>query len=247
MADGVDDGRSFWKWVEHGEAQKALGETLPNLELDVSNLLVGGESGGGYLTLQTALLGMTDLPIKVLFVQYPAAHLAKHFKIPWDPHPEAEALDEAAHPYSIVDEYMAKAKSGTICARAKFGSKMDVFHAVRFAGKFVDVSGDNAWLDPMSSLETSRKLPPILLYHSKGDEAVSDRDLVLIEADQGVRLTGEILRPGLRSSRSCSRTCLYISPTKLGITSLIVTIPWRLRGSKNRWNLYRSTGLPSDT
>jgi acetyl esterase/lipase len=38
------------------------------------------------------------------------------------------------------------------------------------AGKFWDAEGDAERLDPMRALDGAGALPPILLYHSKGDE-----------------------------------------------------------------------------
>lgn len=174
MADGIDDVRSFWKWIEQGDAQRVLHESLPAVELDLDNTLVGGESAGGYHTLQTALLGMTALPIKALFVQYPAANLAAILQQRKTPSQNPATLAPEVYPYSIVEEYLAAVEPGKICTRAKFGSRMPLHFALLQAGKFVDISGDRAWIDPMTSLETAGKLPPILLYHSKGDEGVSD-------------------------------------------------------------------------
>ncbi|EMR71266.1 putative alpha beta hydrolase fold-3 domain protein [Eutypa lata UCREL1] len=87
ITDLLEDIGSFWKWIERGDAQQVLRDSLSNraLQLDAHNLLVGGESGGGYITAQTALLGLTDLPIKVLFVQYPALDLARILAEPLPP------------------------------------------------------------------------------------------------------------------------------------------------------------------
>lgn len=169
MVDGIDDIRSFWKWVEQ-DAQSILQESIPELELDVNNLLVGGESAGGYHTAQTALLGMTKLSIRVLFIQYPALDLKDAFGIPEDPSSHPAFTPRV--PYSVVEEHLAGLEPGKICTRARFGTRMDLHRAMIQANKFCDISGENAWIDPMTSLETAPKLPPILLYHSKEDEAV---------------------------------------------------------------------------
>lgn len=166
LTDGIDDVRSFWKWVEQ-HAARVLQEELPSIDLDNSNLLIGGESAGGHLAVQSALLGLTRLPIKVLFIQYPPLDLADLFKVPDIPG-DADRL-----PYSLVEEHLASQKPGSVCTRARFGSRMDLMGAMLQAGKFCDVEGENAWIDPMTSLQSAGNLPPILLYHSKEDEAVS--------------------------------------------------------------------------
>lgn len=169
MTDGIDDVRSFWKWVEQ-DAQQILQQSIPGLELDVRNLLVGGESAGGYHTAQTALLGMTKLPIKVLFIQYPATDLESLLDV--SENVENDMRHTPFVPYSLVEEHLAALEPGKICTRAKFGTRMDLHRAMIQANKFCDISGEKAWINPMRSLETAPKLPPILLYHSKEDEAV---------------------------------------------------------------------------
>jgi len=174
LTDGIDDVRSFWKWVEQ-DVKKVLAESHPDLELDINNLLVGGESAGGYLTTQTALLGMTSLSIKVLFIQYPPMDMARMLKVPDDVGSKDSefTLYREIYPYSLIEEHLAALEPGRICTRAKFGSRKPLFGAMLQAGKFCDISGDRAWIDPMTSLETAPKLPPILLYQSKEDADVS--------------------------------------------------------------------------
>ena len=208
MAEGVDDIRSFWKWVE-GDLQQVLHHTLLALNLDLNNLLVGGESAGGYHAAQTALLGLTNLQIKVLFLQYPALDLSTQFRIP-------DTLgQEGAHhhtvfsevvPYSVVEEHLARLKGDKICTRAKFGTRMPLLKAMVQAKRFVDLSGNRSWIDPMNSLEIAGKLPPILLYQSKEDEAVSDMVFKLLQETacelMACRSLGCRRTPGHRNSRS---------------------------------------------
>lgn len=106
---------------------------------------------------------MTKLPIKVLFIQYPALDLATLLRVP---------ETTAQSPYSLVEEHLAALEPGKICTRAKFGTRMDLHRAMVQANKFCDISGEQAWVDPMVSLETAPNLPPILLCHSQEDEAV---------------------------------------------------------------------------
>jgi acetyl esterase/lipase len=182
MADGIDDVRSFWKWIEQ-EVQRILQNSPLAINLDVRNLLIGGESAGGYHTAQTALLGMTTLPIKVLFVQYPGIDLDSMLQAPDKLGDKAEqnALFDEEVPFSVVEEHLASVAPGTVCARAKFGTRMHLMRSLVQAGKFCDFSGDRAWISPMNSLDTAPKLPPILLYHSKEDEAVSTDIMLDIE------------------------------------------------------------------
>ncbi|OJD22839.1 hypothetical protein ACJ73_05809 [Blastomyces percursus] len=170
IVDGLEDTRSFWKWVEH-EMPIVVSKSLPGLELDLNSLLVCGESAGGYHAAQTALLGMTGLSIKALFLQYPALDLGGICLMP-DTQVEEAAKARQMFPYSLIEKHMAALEPGKICTRAKFGSRGALFGALLMANQLCDLSGDMAWLDPMMSLESVGKLPPILLYHSKEDELI---------------------------------------------------------------------------
>ncbi|KAK2749563.1 hypothetical protein FQN55_003263 [Onygenales sp. PD_40] len=175
LAEGVDDIRSFWTWVE-GSVQQVVQECIPDLELEVNNLLVCGESAGGYHAVQTVLLSMTTLLIKVLFLQYPAVDLAGIFRLGrsnlGQESVKPPVLLPDIYPYSIVQDHLAAREPGKICTRAKFGSRMELMGALLLADKMCDISGPNAWLDPMTSLETAGRLPPVLLYHSKEDDMI---------------------------------------------------------------------------
>lgn len=171
IVDGVEDTRSFWKWVER-EMPRVVHQSLPSLEMDLSNLLVCGESSGGCHAAQTALLDMTSLSIKALFLQYPVVDLGGFCRMPETRVEEAAKILEM-YPYSLVEEHMAAIEPGKICSRAKFGTRGHLCAALLMARQLCDLSGDKAWIDPMISLETAGNIPPILLYHSKGDQLVS--------------------------------------------------------------------------
>ncbi|KKZ62317.1 hypothetical protein EMCG_00391 [[Emmonsia] crescens] len=170
IVDGVEDTRSFWKWVEQ-EMPRVVYQSIPSLELDLSNLLVCGESSGGCHAAQTALLDMTSLSIKALFLQYPVVDLGGFCRMPETRVEEAAKMLEV-YPYSLVEEHMAAIEPGKICSRAKFGTRGQLCGALLMARQLCDLSGDKAWIDPMISLETAGNIPPILLYHSKGDQLI---------------------------------------------------------------------------
>ncbi|KAK9415393.1 putative Alpha/Beta hydrolase protein [Seiridium unicorne] len=99
----IDDMRDFWKSVETSLPQ------LPGIEVDISDLAIVGESGGGTLTAQTALLDMIR-PIRVI--------MCKRF------------ADAQKHPH----------------------------------------------LDPIKNLEKAGPLPPVFLFHGRGDTSVRVSD-----------------------------------------------------------------------
>lgn len=150
-----------------------LKTSLPSTTIDTNNLMVAGESYGGYLTAQTALLGMTSLPMKVLFIQYPALNMTEILRV--------EGISEEVLktgtwtervPYSEVEDYLRDAEKGKLCTRATFGTRMRLSFALVQAGKYWDEETDAASLCPTRALDRTGKMPPILLYHSKEDKAV---------------------------------------------------------------------------
>lgn len=168
--DAINDIKCFWEWTEQGEAQKAIRQVYPAIDLDETNLLVGGESAGGYMAAQTALLKLTTLPIKLLFLQYPCLNLTNYTAIPDVVGEASTGIFAEVFPFSIVEEHLAAQEWGLVRTRAPFGSRMHLHCALVQAGRFCDTSG---WLDPVNSLETAGRLPPTLLYQSKEDEYVS--------------------------------------------------------------------------
>lgn len=173
LTDGVEDIQSFWQWIEDGSAQRALTTSLPDVAIDVGNVMVAGESTGGHIAVMTALVPFTSLPIKVLFLQYPTLDITDVAR--------AENISEVMQksglwaesvPYSEVEDCLASLEKGTLRTRANFGSRMRLLMGMLQAGKFWDAERDSERLCPMRLLDSAGKLPPILLYHSKRDEVL---------------------------------------------------------------------------
>ncbi|KAK3306719.1 Alpha/Beta hydrolase protein [Chaetomium strumarium] len=176
LTDGMDDIHSFWQWVEDGSAQRALSTSRPDVAVDVGNLMVAGESTGGHIAVLTALLPLTSLAINVLFLQYPTLNLTDVARAHND---VSEAMQKSGLwaervPYSEVEDclraHAQSEKQGTLRTRAAFGSRMRLLMGMLQAGRFWDEERDGDRLCPMRALDRAGKLPPILLYHSKGDE-----------------------------------------------------------------------------
>ena len=85
---------------------------------------------------------------------------------------DAMCLEEFV-PYSKVEDALSAARmEGVIRTRAPFGSRMRLLWGLLQAGKFCDLEKEGDMVDPMRALDYAGKLPPVLLYHSKDDEAV---------------------------------------------------------------------------
>ncbi|CAJ2502905.1 Uu.00g102990.m01.CDS01 [Anthostomella pinea] len=187
LADELDDMGDFWTWVATTLPSvlscPSISPTTPptpspSPELDLTNTAIVGESAGGYLTAQTALLNQTAPPIhlRALLMQYPLLSLARHLS-------ELEALPETEKVLiSVLEAHLStlKATPGKIVTRVDNGARMELFGSMVHHGQFVSggstlaVGDANAYLDPMLSLETVRgAVPPTLLFHGREDTSVT--------------------------------------------------------------------------
>lgn len=164
MREGVDDIRDFWKWIDESLSDMLAGPQSPrSVELDTANLAVTGESGGGYFTIQTALLGLTVHPIRALIPAYGPLDLHAHNR-------RVESNPEWASPLDVLEDYLARVEPGKIMARAPYGSRMHIFKSMASNGQLVNLEGDNSWLNPMAALDHAPKMPPTLIFHAADDE-----------------------------------------------------------------------------
>ncbi|KAI0134145.1 alpha/beta-hydrolase [Xylariales sp. AK1849] len=158
LSDIIEDMRDFWQWVE-----TALPK-MPGIEVDVNNLAIVGESAGGYLTAQTALLGMKK-HVRVLMIQYPLLDIEGHLK--WlEGSPESQKV-----PVSFLDEHIARSIPEHLVTRIPYGWRVKLIYSIMQNGRLANVSKDT-YLDPMKSLDSAGAMPPVFLFHGTGDTSV---------------------------------------------------------------------------
>jgi acetyl esterase/lipase len=160
LADEIEDMRDFWKWIRAGLSE------IPGIKVDTANLAIVGESAGGTMTAQSVLLDMIH-PVRVIIMQYPGLNIGGHLK--W-----LESLPEKIS-VSVLEDHLASSIPGHIVTRVANGSRSLLVGSMMQNGRFVDVEND-AYLDPMKSLETAGPLPPVLLFHGGQDKSVRASD-----------------------------------------------------------------------
>ncbi|KAK9422916.1 putative Alpha/Beta hydrolase protein [Seiridium unicorne] len=153
-----DDLRDFWLWVENDL------EKLPGLYLDASNVAIVGESAGGYLAAQSVLRGFSK-KAAVVMLQYPALSIQRHMDT-W-----AIAPADQIVPITVLDYYVAKMVPGKVLTRTPCGTRMDLAKASIQSRRLVDLS-KYPQLDPITSLGTAERIPPIFLFHGVDDSSV---------------------------------------------------------------------------
>lgn len=164
MREAVEDIRDFWKWIDGALPGVLAGPQSPRrVDLDPTNVAITGESGGGYLTIQTALLGLTAHPIRALIPAYGVLDLPAHNR-------RVVAKPGWAAPLAVLEEHLAQVEPGQIMTRAPYGSRMHIFKSMAANGRLVDLDGEDAWLDPMTALDDAPAMPPTLIFHGTEDE-----------------------------------------------------------------------------
>lgn len=164
LAEIVDDIRDFWVWVENG-LPSALDSASPPAELDLDNIALTGESAGGHLAAQSALLAMTRNPLRVVIPMYPALDLTEAF--------EHAKREFEYRPISILEDYLASSQQ-KVLSRTRNGVRMELACSMMQNDRLVDLTGPNAYLDPLRSLEAAGAQPPYLLAHGKTDTSVGN-------------------------------------------------------------------------
>lgn len=165
FAEIVDDIRDFWVWVEDHLAT-ALAAASPPAEPDLKNIALTGESAGGHLAAETALLGMTRNRLRIVIPMYPALDMTEVL--------EHTKRNIPQRPVSILEDYLANSQQ-KVLTRTRNGVRMDLAFSMMQNDRLVDTSSPNAYLDPLLSLESAGPQPPYLLAHGKTDTSVSTK------------------------------------------------------------------------
>ena len=163
FAEIVDDIRDFWVWVE-GHLPTVLGTASPPAKVDLNKIALTGESAGGHLAAESALLAMTRNPLRVVIPMYPALDLTGALEY---------AKQKERRPISILEKYLVSSQQKGL-SRTRNGVRMELAFSMMQNDRLVDASGPNAYLDPLRSLESAGAQPPYMLAHGKADTSVTN-------------------------------------------------------------------------
>lgn len=166
--DILSDISDFWTWVKTSLASE-ISSISPDTNIDLSNILVAGESAGGYLAIQSALL-FPEAGIKAVISQYGMLdnripHFAeKGFKY---------MAGAPQQPESDVDEYIRDAKKGDVRTNTHPWEMWLFICATVQAGRYLDFLGQDELLHPVENLRNVARVPPCWIVHGKEDSLVS--------------------------------------------------------------------------
>jgi len=171
--DIIKDVEDFWVWV-HGCLPAEVSKKYPGLTVDLNRTAACGESAGGYLSVQSALIFHDKTNIKVVMAQY----CGMHPDIPYyNPEPEV-AKDEAAavelaEANQYLTNYSANIKPGTIRRSDPFPALVEWQRAMQQTGRHRDFLGDDERLTLEYGLRTAMAVPPMWVIQGTDDTIVS--------------------------------------------------------------------------
>ncbi|KAH9238187.1 hypothetical protein K456DRAFT_1747778 [Colletotrichum gloeosporioides 23] len=176
-AKGVEilqDLKNFWSWLSNGVEQSLACVGLSNIKLDLDQLLVVGESAGGYLALQSVLLGFASPRGMILaypMIDLESSHYTRRFSKP--------IVGVPNFPDEVIHEFLTSPLSGSkkLLTAADPPTRLDLAMAIVQNGRFLEFLGTEDELFPLRLL--TRKgcrnhpiLPQCFILHGEEDSAV---------------------------------------------------------------------------
>ncbi|KAL6886777.1 alpha/beta-hydrolase [Trichoderma evansii] len=204
--DIIEDMKNFWDWFGGNGPERCLRSVgRSEIQLDPEQLLLIGESAGGYLTLQSALLGF--IKPRAMIVLYPMLDmLSDHFTTPYS----KTIVGVPNFSPSVIDNFLADLTEGAVVTEADPPARLDLALAVVQNGRFLDILGDSPDLFILEKLKRRRAavskdsheslFPHLYILHGEQDSAVPvDGTLKLIEYVKNIDPAAKIhtaIRPG---------------------------------------------------
>lgn len=201
----LSDISSFWSWL-HTSLPSVIASAYPKINTNLNQIVTVGESAGGYLAVQSALLFQEKAKIKAVIAQYPAIwpDLAAWGSLPL-PDPTDEAVIKAG---KVIDEYLGNLTGTEIRTDAPYPDRWELTDAALLSGRSFEFWGDETDIVQSGlgyALNVSRqwgdKLPGFWVLQGENDgmvaQAGTDEFLARLK---GVHPGVEVkytLRPGL--------------------------------------------------
>ncbi|TKA77245.1 hypothetical protein B0A55_06143 [Friedmanniomyces simplex] len=167
----LDDIKDFYAWLL---TPGNLHSHLPaGVEVDPNNLLVTGESAGGYLAFMSTLIAPSA--IKAVVMHYPMLDLrAAHYTEAYVKHIFNPPVPQI--PGHVLADYLAGLKGGEIVTSAIPLARVPLAMSMVQQGRFEELFGGERSLYPLDLLEDgamdSVRLPAMWIMHGKQDSAV---------------------------------------------------------------------------
>jgi acetyl esterase/lipase len=171
-ANGLDilqDIRDFYNWLA---TPNNLDAFLPDgVSADLENMLVTGESAGGWLALQSALLPASRKRIAAVISHYPMIDMRDRY---YTEDYEKQIFTPVAPqlPQNILRDYRANLKGGEVVSSGVPPDSVPLVISALQQGRFAELFGGDSSLYPIEALESVTDLPPTWVLHGTGDTVI---------------------------------------------------------------------------
>ncbi|KAI5201084.1 hypothetical protein AUEXF2481DRAFT_38949 [Aureobasidium subglaciale EXF-2481] len=163
----LDDIGDFWSWVKTSLPSE-VAKMANGVEIDSNNILVAGESAGGYLAIQSSLLHPNS-GIKAVISQYgmldntiPQFTQKGHKNMAGAPQ----------QPESEVNDYLHDMQKGAVRTNTHPWEMWLFICAVVQAGRYLEFLGNGEGVHAIDNLETAKNVPACWIIHGKEDSLV---------------------------------------------------------------------------
>lgn len=172
-ATGTDilaDLSDLWKWV-HSNLQSFVSYTATAADapqIDFTQILVVGDSSGGWLAVQSALTQPAG-SIKGVIGLYPQLDMHDPF---YTTKFEKHLFGMPMLPTEVVDAHIAATTPGTVVTSALLPFRLDITCSIIQNGRMLEFLGDRKELFPIEMVALAEHMPAVLIVHGKEDSAV---------------------------------------------------------------------------
>ncbi|PYI16617.1 alpha/beta-hydrolase [Aspergillus violaceofuscus CBS 115571] len=174
--DILDDMEDFWRWLHSDQFMQSVAKAGRSyLVPDLDQLLVLGESAGGYLAIQLAISHPSE--IRAVIGAYPMLD----FKVPFYTDVYSKPIVGVPNvPNRVIEDHLLSTRGAPmVVTAADPPDRLQLAFAIVQNGRFLEFFGstEDSALFPMESIERLAavgrlKLPPLFIFHGEQDSAV---------------------------------------------------------------------------
>ena len=170
-ATGTDilaDLSDLWKWV-HSDLQSFVSQTAAAApQIDFAHTLVVGDSAGGWLAVQSALMQPAG-SINAVICHCPMLDIRDPY---YSTKLEKQLFGMPIQPTETVDAHVAAMTPGAVVTSASPPTRSDIMCSIVRNGRMLEFFGDREELFPVEMLAVAEHMPAVLILHGKEDSAV---------------------------------------------------------------------------
>lgn len=166
--DILADLSDFYAWMQSSLTAE-VSRISPDVEVDLSQVLVAGESAGGYLATQSAL-HFPLMGFKAIISQYGMIDMEhEHFTQPGD-----KGMAGTPHvPSGVVDDYVNGLRKGAVRTSTRMPTLWTFIVETVRQGRLVEFLGKDKDVLPMKKVaEVEHVVPPFWIVNGKDDDLV---------------------------------------------------------------------------